>query len=368
MALLRRIARSILRSVSGHRLIRKIATFILETHHGELPASVSSDPGLFIDSSGNRITLHTGLRDWLKPDWRSMFAPATAGGSGVPIVPEAAAHASRRSVEEALRFLHTTGFELEGKKVVEIGCYDGTRSFALAGLGAAGVTATDIPEYYLNQNEHATLSDDEIESGRQLQILRFTVGVEVCERVFGWPDLKACVAFREDDICASDLPDEEYDLVVSWEVLEHVQRPDDLFRSIARILRPGGVSFHEYNPFFSMNGGHSLCTLDFLWGHARLSTADFARYLQELRPREAEMAMRFFTRNLNRMSFGDIRGSVQEAGLELVSFLPWFDSFDERHLDREIFESIRALYPTVTPEDMLARNVWILLRKPDSTW
>jgi len=368
VALLRRIARSVLRRFAGYRSIRKIATFLLDTHHGELPASVTPDLGLFIDSRGNRITLSKGMRDWLKPDWRSMFGPETAGECGVPLVPEAAAHTSRRSVEEALRFLCTAGFGLEGKKVVEIGCHDGTRSFALAGLGAGEVTATDIPEYYLNQKEHTTLSHDEIEAGRKLQILRFTAGVEVCERVFGWPDLKERVTFRVDDICASDLPGEEYDLVVSWEVLEHVERPDDLFRSIARILKPGGVSFHEYNPFFSMNGGHSLCTLDFLWGHARLSADDFSRYLQEFRPREEEVAMRFFTRNLNRMSHDDLHSSIQEAGLELMTFLPWYDPFDERHLDRDVLESVLALYPSVTPEDLLARNVWVLLRKPDSPW
>lgn len=364
MALLRRIAKSVLRRIAGSRQVGKVTVFLTEVQRGELPASVRPDFGEFTDSRGTRITLYSGLRDWLKPDWRSMFGSGTAGEERAPLVPEAAVHASRRSVEAALRFLHTAGFELEGKKVAEIGCYDGTRSFMLAGLGAGEVTATDIPEYYLNQKEHTTLSDDEIEAGRQLQLRRFTAGAEACELMFGWSNLHDRVSFREDDICASDLPDEEYDLVVSWEVLEHVERPTDLFRSIARILKPGGVSFHEYNPFFSITGGHSLCTLDFLWGHARLSTDDFTGYLREFRPREEEVAMRFFTRNLNRMSHENPRALVQEAGLELVTFLPWYDRFDERHLDREILASVQALYPSVTAEDLLARDVRVLLRKP----
>ncbi|MFC1499692.1 methyltransferase domain-containing protein [Candidatus Zixiibacteriota bacterium] len=366
MALLRKIARCMLRRTAGNRRIREVTAFLAEVQCGTLPASITPDRGAFIDSSGNRITLFSGMRDWLKPEWRSMFDSESGNRESGPLVPETAAHASRESVEKALRFLDTAGISLEGKKVAEIGCYDGTRSFALAGLGAEEVIATDIPEYYLHQKEHTSLSDEEIEAGRQLQVRRFNSGAEVCKRIFGWPDLEDRVSFREDDICASGLPGEEYDLVVSWEVLEHVEHPARLFQSIARILKPGGVSFHEYNPFFSINGGHSLCTLDFPWGHARLSTGDFARYMNTFRPREEEVALRFFTRNLNRMSHDDMRRSVKEAGLELVTFLPWYDPCDERLLDRDILSSVQALYPSVAAEDMLARNVWVLLRKPDS--
>ena len=61
-----------------------------------------------------------------------------------------------------------------------------------------------------------------------------------------------------------------------------------------RILKPGGFAFHQYNPFFSYNGGHSLCTLDFC--HVRLSAKDFERYLKQFRKEEYEMAMNFYKR------------------------------------------------------------------------
>jgi len=355
------IAGGFLRRIAGRRPVRKAVRFLTEADRGELPATVRPDLGEFTDERGNRITIWSGLRDWLKPEWRSMFTPPDVGP---PRVSEAAARASLRSVEDAVRFLRTAGFEFEGARVAEIGCFDATRSFALAGLGAGEVTATDIPEYYLNQREHTTLSPEEMESGRQTQRSRFEAGAETCREAFGWPDLLERVAFREDDICDTGLEPEGFDLVASWEVLEHVERPDDLFRSVARILKPGGFSFHEYNPFFSLTGGHSLCTLDFLWGHARLSTDDFTRYLREVRPREEEVATRFFTRNLNRMSHADLHAAVSGAGLELLAFLPWYDPFDERHLDRVVLADVQVHHPPVTAEDLLARNVWVLLRKP----
>jgi len=364
LGLLKGIAGGFLRRISGYRPVRKIVSFLTEVDRGELPASVRPDLGAFTDAKGNRITLWSGLRDWLKPEWRSMFeAPA----DDAPMVTDTAALASRRSVEEAIRFLRLAGVEVEGKRIAEIGCYDGTRSFTLAGLGAGEVIATDIPEYYLNQQEDTTLSAEEVERGREIQRRRFEAGAGKCEQLFGWSGLRDRVSYAEDDICATELPGETFDLVVSWEVLEHVEQPTDLFRSLARILKPGGISFHEYNPFFAINGGHSLCTLDFLWGHARLSNEDFSRYLREFRPGEEDVAGRFFTRNLNRMSHDDLRRGAKDAGLELLAFLPWFDRFDERLLDREILESVQALYPAVTAEDLLARDVRVLVGKPDRT-
>ena len=56
------------------------------------------------------------------------------------------------------------------------------------------------------------------------------------------------------------------------------------------------------NPFFSFNGGHSLCTLDFMWGHVRLSETEFERYLIQFRPKENKVAMKFYRNNLNRMT------------------------------------------------------------------
>lgn len=40
---------------------------------------------------------------------------------------------------------------------------------------------------------------------------------------------------------ALPLPSAAYDLVTAWDVLEHVQQPDQLLAEIARVLRPGGV-------------------------------------------------------------------------------------------------------------------------------
>jgi len=41
---------------------------------------------------------------------------------------------------------------------------------------------------------------------------------------------------------ALPLPDAAFDAVVCWDVIEHVQSPEQVLREIARVLRPGGVA------------------------------------------------------------------------------------------------------------------------------
>ena len=51
------------------------------------------------------------------------------------------------------------------------------------------------------------------------------------------------------DIChCPEIPDASFDVVMSFDVLEHVKRPWDAVREIVRILKPGGLTVHK-TPF-----------------------------------------------------------------------------------------------------------------------
>lgn len=315
----------------------------------------------FRDSRGNTIDLLEGYRDSLAPDWRSMLRPPCDN----PLPPSPAVvrnglKARRDAVGKTLQFLALHSFRLsQHTEVLEIGAYDGAAAFALALHGAATVVATDMAAYYINQTIGGEVSDESVAAkNAHLSLMR-----EACRLVAG-DDAGRRVSFVEDDICESSIAADSADLLVSWEVLEHISEPDRAFRHMFRILRPGGVAFHEYNSFFCMGGGHSLCTLDFPWGHARLSSSDFERYLDQVRPAEKQLALSFYHRNLNRMTLADLRHHAANAGFEVMSVIPWIQKGHLQRLSDEAYADCRALYPTVEVTDLVSPSVWVVLRKP----
>ena len=81
---------------------------------------------------------------------------------------------------------------------------------------------------------------------------------------------------------AGKLPfdDATFDLVYSGSALEHFVKTAEVLRETRRVTRRGGLAQHTVHFWFGPTGGHSLCSLDFPWGHARLTPTEFERYLQ----------------------------------------------------------------------------------------
>lgn len=131
-----------------------------------------------------------------------------------------------------------------------------------------------------------------------------------------------------------------------------------------RALRPGGFSFHEYNSFYSVDGGHSLCTLDFPYGHARLSAEDSRRYIAKYRPQDLDVSMNFYNHCLNRMTVQDLRNHCSDTGFDIQALCTWEDIMDLAIVDRATLAQCRRLKPNITINDLLSSRIWILLRKP----
>lgn len=302
-----------------------------------------------------------GLRSEVKPGWESMLIPwSDYRGPSLDRVREKCV-AAAASVDETLRFLELFSFTVEGRNVLEIGCHDGARCHALAARSAGEVVGSDILDGYILQRPGGEISDGSLEEQRRrLSRLREMTSSAFPDPAGGRGD----VGFVEDDICSSSLPDSRFDLVCSWDLLEHAREPERLFANVYRLLKPGGLAFHDYNPFFSLGGGHSLCTLDFPWGHARLDAGDFHRYLEEVRPREAVVAGGYYDFNLNRMTIADCERHGRAAGLETVALILWPDRGHLGMVSGEILCQARALFPTLSITDLITPVLWLLQRKP----
>jgi SAM-dependent methyltransferase len=318
--------------------------------------TASESGAVFTDSTGVAHPLDPGLRDRLKPGWRTMTDPVAAAKPPSESALKARARAAASSVGEAVALVASISKVPLAGRVLEIGCYDGAVAYQLAARGNE-VVATDLARYYVVQRPGQPDNEAIEEQSIALKSLR-----ERARLVAG--AASASVRFVEDDIATSSLTSGGFDAVVSFEVLEHVRWPEAAFQSMARLLRPGGLLYHDYNPFFSAVGGHSLCTLDFDWGHARLSDEDFERYVKELRPDEATQTLRFYRENLNRMTLADLRDAMARAGLEILAIIPWFERGLASRLTPSIMAEVRRTYPSAMLDDLLATFVTVVARLP----
>jgi SAM-dependent methyltransferase len=238
-----------------------------------------------------------------------------------------------------------------------VGCHNGMKTFLLCREGCSNVTGSDVSFYYEKQLE----ANEKKEVDNYLDKLRGSV-----KNIFKEKDRQAIdnkVKFIEDDISNSNIKENSFDVIASWETLEHIIDVDSALNNMSRILKKNGIAFHEYNPFFSFNGGHSLCTLDFPWGHCRLNENDFQRYLKEFRSNEIQLAESFYKNSLNRLTMKDLENSAQKAGLKVLTIIPFVKKAHLSIFNNHCFEEAKEHFVSLTPMDLISPVVWVILKK-----
>lgn len=231
---------------------------------------------------------------------------------------------------------------LEDRRVLEIGFSSGLTTFALAGLG---LKATGIDNSY----------DGALAGYRPMEAAFYQDYVER-HPDFAYADITKTTPFEA----------QSFDWIQSSSVIEHIADLEAAFREMHRLLKPGGLIIHDYNPYFSLNGGHAFGVLDAPWGHARLDAEEMGLYLKRFRPHEAEPALEWLSTSLPRShAIGHVQACILKAGFDLCL---WEESVQERHLalaTREIFEECLSVNPQITLADLTASMIRFVARRPE---
>lgn len=249
----------------------------------------------------------------------------------------------RATAEAVLASLRPHGFETSSARVLDVGCGSGYAAFAFAARGAREVVGVDLdPDRYVRPTERELIRDE-----------------------LGGGDVR----LEAGDAEALQYESDSFDLVYSFTAVEHFGDAAAAFREVARVLRPGGLSYHGVDPWLGPRGGHALCTLDFPWGHARVSRADFDRYLSEHRPYEREDALAFYDTGFQRprLTQAETLEAVRAAGLEVLRSVPTPLALRDPHralYDRDLLADVRQRLPGAEPVDLLTRFSTLILRRP----
>jgi len=244
------------------------------------------------------------------------------------------------NVIEKIRSL-TSHSPKRGEKVLEIGYTSGGES--IIAIEKAGYKALGIDNFYY----------DSISPVSRHEYIRNSIQTKA-EFLIG------------DITKETPIEEESVSLVISYSVLEHIKDLNAAFSEMYRLLRPGGVMFHRYDPYFYILGGHSHGTLDSPWAHMRLNEIEIEKYITELRPYEAEITLPWIRNALNRNhTQNDMQKALASNGF-LIKFwentnLPQ-DKCDL--LNSQIVRECLDINRNISLQDLMTSSVAFIAEKP----
>lgn len=229
---------------------------------------------------------------------------------------------------------------LLGSKVLEIGYSTGGHS--LIAFEKIGFNTIGIDNFYYGNFKPKILNHDLLAK-----------------------QIKNNVNFINADISYDNLNlEKEIDLIYSTSVLEHVIDLENAFKQMYKLLKTKGLIFHNYNPFFSVYGGHALGNGDSPFMHLRLSINEYEDYIKNYRPYEAEIAIKWLNNSMNRnINQRRLKSILKNCGFKIVFFQS--NNYHKLNFDinKKILNECLKNYNFLELEDLLGHSVTFIASK-----
>lgn len=187
-------------------------------------------------------------------------------------------------------YLETIFGDMSGTECLEIGCGRGETAVRLAerqGCRVTGVDAFSYPEWPARQSENVRL--------------------------------------REVDLTAHDpFAPASFDYIISFAVLEHVQKPLAMLEAMHRLLKPGGRLYLTANLYRGPMASHRYREVFFPWPHLLFDDEVFMRFYKERDGRRGVTPA--WVNKLTHLHYLD---KVRELGFEILRCAYSVKPFDE---------------------------------------
>ncbi|HEY2953351.1 MAG TPA: class I SAM-dependent methyltransferase [Verrucomicrobiae bacterium] len=263
----------------------------------------------------------------------------------------AAAAKKRRRFRRLADKARTFGFDPENRRVLDAGCGDGSNALLFASHGAR-VNGIDL---------HPLLLGKEVKDERARCF---------AAHLMGKPDSEALhqalqqlpLELQVMDATQMTFADDTFDFVMSRSAMEHVRPLAKALHEIVRVSKPGGLIYLSVDPFYWVRGCHKRGVVDIPWAHARLTLAEFHRFVRETEGVEAATKRCERIETLNRLTLGEWKSAIETTGCAILEWAEDFSSFGEGLL-AEIPDVPATLLPGVTQRDLLHERIRVWLRR-----
>jgi 2-polyprenyl-3-methyl-5-hydroxy-6-metoxy-1,4-benzoquinol methylase len=219
-------------------------------------------------------------------------------------------------------------------RYLDMGCGSGELTIAFARLGVKRITGVDfLPRNIETAQAHAR----RIGTGREVQF--------ICRDLRAW------------------VPEEKYDVLLSFDALEHIEDPGVFLRKMTGFIAPGGRAVLAFGPLFhSPYGDHmwDFFRLQIPWRGVLFSEEAVLRVRREcFRPTDPAGSYREVAGGLNLMRYSEFLKHVRDTGWEF-DYLA-VNTFLKRVPPLRFISDTVMRLPGV--RDYFAHNVYAVLRR-----
>lgn len=236
----------------------------------------------------------------------------------------------QRGFSEAKKFFQRFDGQLdvEDKTVLDVGCGFGSLCVHMARNGAKRVVGVDVDRNRIAFAQ-SKLADE-------------------CQ------DVADRVAFHH----ADEIPDSEFDCVVSKDSFEHLADPDDAFRSMKHRLAKGGRLAIGFGPLWkSPYGGHLQFMTRFPWAHLIFPESVIMTERKRFRPEEKAESFEQVVGGMNKMTLQRFTGIIETNGLVIEHFATNVSN----HPAMRVFNVLRHV---PFGRELFTLNVYCVMRAP----
>jgi SAM-dependent methyltransferase len=246
-----------------------------------------------------------------------------------PMSPEAGFDSDDSSTR---RFFSRFGpaLDLDGKRVLDVGCGTGSTCIEAARREARRVVGIDLQLVEVARNRRRTLQ----------------------------PALADVIEFVETVGGLEELGGETFDVIFSKDSFEHYADPEHFVHVITRFLAPGGSLVIGFGPLWKAPfGGHIDYITRVPWAHLVFREDVVMKERRRFRPDERAERYEDIVGGLNKITLGRFRTIMSSSGLDCAFFATNVS-------DRPAVRVMKALSRIPAFREFLTINVYSIWRKP----